>query len=302
MSRTKWPSDPRRGIGGRRGARVSEVSRTTRRMLGVTGALLFCCAELAAQDPGEVLFNRTCVACHTIGGGKLIGPDLRGIAERRAESWIISFVQSSQTVIADGDTAAAALFARYNQLPMPDHPLSDDDVRAIIRFIAGRSEPGATPVRSVDTAPPATADDVQRGQDLFVGWIRFENGGPTCNSCHNASTDVVMMGGSLGKDLTHAFSTLSGPGVRAMIKNNPSAVMRSAFADRQLTEKEVMSLAAFLESVEAQASTSPAYGVRLPLSGLAGLLVLLGLLGLAGAGRAKQGVNQEIFRRQIRST
>ncbi|MFB3130931.1 MAG: cytochrome c family protein, partial [Rhodothermales bacterium] len=76
-----------------------------------------CCTSVFAQDQRETLFNQTCVACHTIGGGKLIGPDLAHVHTRREEAWVIRFVQASQEMIAEGD--ADALFEEYNQLVMP---------------------------------------------------------------------------------------------------------------------------------------------------------------------------------------
>ena len=45
----------------------------------------------------------TCAACHTIGKGKLIGPDLKGITERHEEAWLYSFIKSSQTMVNNGD-------------------------------------------------------------------------------------------------------------------------------------------------------------------------------------------------------
>jgi len=41
-----------------------------------------------AQDAGEQVFNTTCFACHTIGGGRLIGPDLAGVHEKRSQEWL----------------------------------------------------------------------------------------------------------------------------------------------------------------------------------------------------------------------
>ena len=36
-----------------------------------------------------------CNACHSIGEGKKIGPDLKGVTERREEAWLIKFIQSA---------------------------------------------------------------------------------------------------------------------------------------------------------------------------------------------------------------
>ena len=41
----------------------------------------FFCFQVSVQDTGEKIFNETCVACHTIGKGKLIGPDLANIED-----------------------------------------------------------------------------------------------------------------------------------------------------------------------------------------------------------------------------
>ena len=39
--------------------------------------LFFLNINLAAQSEGEQIFKSNCAACHTIGGGKLIGPDAK---------------------------------------------------------------------------------------------------------------------------------------------------------------------------------------------------------------------------------
>ena len=74
---------------------------------------------------GREMF-RVCAACHTIGGGKLIGPDLKGVNERHDEEWLIKFIQNSQEVIASGDETAVKLFEEYNKVTMPPNNLSDD--------------------------------------------------------------------------------------------------------------------------------------------------------------------------------
>ena len=40
--------------------------------------------DVWAQEPGEQLFQASCVVCHSIGDGTRIGPDLAGVPEKRS--------------------------------------------------------------------------------------------------------------------------------------------------------------------------------------------------------------------------
>ena len=143
-----------------------------------------CSTAVFAQDQGETLFNQTCVACHTIGGGRLVGPDLAQVHTRREEAWIVRFVQNSQELIAEGNADAVALFEEYNRLPMPPNAFSDDDVLAIIGYIARRSpaDEALDPDTKVESPADLTVQNVELGRELFVGLVRFENGGAPCNA------------------------------------------------------------------------------------------------------------------------
>lgn len=84
---------------------------------------------------GQELFEAHCKACHHP-TQRLVGPALSGVRERRDPEWIINFVKSSQSMIADGDSTANALFMEFNQIPMPEHPgLSKEEINAIIDYV-----------------------------------------------------------------------------------------------------------------------------------------------------------------------
>ena len=261
---------------------------------------------LYGQDRGEALFNQTCVACHTIGKGRLVGPDLANVHSRREEAWIIRFVQSSQGLIRDQDPDAVALFEEYNRIVMPDHALSADDVRAILGYIARKSPSGAAPAAAAEApseAAPAPAEAVALGQALFVGQQRFVNGGPACNACHTANNEAVLTGGALAKDLTTAYSRLTGPGIRAMVASPPFPPMRVAFEGRPVTDEEIDALVAFLQATDAAQLAEAAHPARTTLvtGGLLGFVLLLGFFTLLGLRRTKRSVNQRIYDRQLKS-
>jgi len=282
-------------------------------VMGVLTILAFTghSQEVRAQEPGEQVFNTTCFACHTIGGGRLVGPDLAGVHDKRSQEWLERFVKSSQSMINDGDVEAVALFEEFNQMPMPDAMLTDEQVRQVLSYIetqstsANASAGVATPAMPVEPAPqePPSEEDIFTGQELFQGNIRLVNGGPACNACHDVRNDAVIGGGILATELTSVFSRMGGAGVKAILGHAPFPVMQAAYQDQELTENEVTALVAFLEYADSeQYNQLPRdYGIGLFLSGAVGAGFLFGIFGFVWRGRKRGSVNQAIYDRQITS-
>ena len=247
-----------------------------------------------------------------MGGGRLIGPDLVGVGERRSTEWLLEFVQSSQSMVARGDPDAVALVAEYSNLVMPDPPLSADDVGDVVEYMlaagsgattAGTATTEQGPTAAiVDEAPSVAA--ISSGRDLFQGSVRLANGGPSCIACHDVVNDAVIGGGSLSVDLTTAYSRLTSAGIRAMLTTPAFPVMQTAYDGRSLNRDEVEVLAAFLWDVDQQSElhTARRYGFRLFVSGSTGAAALFGFFAFVWRGRKRESVNQSIYDRQDHAT
>jgi len=103
----------------------------------------------------EKNFTTICKACHTIGGGKLVGPDLKGITEKMDEAWLIKFIRNSQEMVQSGDPDAVKIWEEYNKIPMPPHPqFSDDQIRDILLYIKNGSKvAGSAEAKPTETKP-----------------------------------------------------------------------------------------------------------------------------------------------------
>ena len=129
-------------------------------LIAVTLKLQSVYAQNAAA--GEKTFKATCNACHSIGKGKIVGPDLLNVNKRRTEKWLISFIRSSQTVVKSGDPVAVKLFNDHNKIPMPDQKLTDVQIKDVLAYIKSKSAP-ATPAKATAATkkpaitPPSTA-------------------------------------------------------------------------------------------------------------------------------------------------
>jgi len=265
----------------------------------VAGVLLR--PDVAQAKTGEELFQSGCNACHTIGGGRLVGPDLLGVSERRTEEWLVEFVQHSQAMVEAGDPIAVEVFEEHNKIAMPDQALTKAEILAVMEYAKTPHVIGAVPP---DEPVALTEEDIVLGQNLFEGSVRLIHGGPACNSCHDVTNDAVIGGGILAKELTTVFSRLGGPGVRAILGSPPFPVMQEAYADEPLTEREVMALVGFLEQADRdKALQQPRdYGIGLFTSGVVGSGILLGLYSLLWRRRKRSSVNQSIYDRQVKST
>ena len=118
-------------------------------------SLIIASAVCANPVPeGKTIFTGRCAACHNV-NKQLIGPALAGVNDRRSIDWIVNFVQSSQTVVKNGDKDAVALFAKFNRIPMPDHKdLTADDIKNVVEYI--KSETITTTSEAAPFAKPAS--------------------------------------------------------------------------------------------------------------------------------------------------
>ena len=119
-------------------------------------------AEADAQR-GQVVFKASCTACHSIGGGKGVGPDLKGVTQLRERTWLARFILEPDKVLAENDLIAVQLLKDYNNIPMPNMGLSAADVASVIDYLDSVSgqppAPTPTPVPSptATTSPTSTA-------------------------------------------------------------------------------------------------------------------------------------------------
>ena len=87
------------------------------------------------NDDGEQIFKTNCISCHTIGGGRLIGPDLEGITKKRKADWLKKWINSSSDFIASGDADAIAIFEEYNKVAMTSFYFEDEDMDALLAYL-----------------------------------------------------------------------------------------------------------------------------------------------------------------------
>jgi mono/diheme cytochrome c family protein len=87
---------------------------------------------------GESLYQTVgCNGCHTVGGGRLTGPDLLGVTERRSLDWFVAIVIDPDSMLRE-DPAARELFAEY-MTPMMNLGVSADEAASLYEYL--RREP-----------------------------------------------------------------------------------------------------------------------------------------------------------------
>ena len=115
--------------------------------------------QLNIRDKGQYIFATHCAACHSIGHGDTIGPDLQGITETRTQEWLTHFIQDPDKLLAENDSLAVSLFEKYGQVQMPNLRLAGEDVSAIIQFLHAAAPVVRSAATRVNAEEPALAPD-----------------------------------------------------------------------------------------------------------------------------------------------
>lgn len=208
----------------------------------------------AAQDAGQ-FFTNNCGACHTIGKGRLTGPDLKDVTKRRERAWLQEFIPAPIKKVEAGDAYVLNLQKEYYGIVMPSLPgLTPALVDGLIDYIekqSGGGQAAATAAEEQPAAPaeaPAAQVDIDVGRALFTGRRRLTSGAPSCMSCHTTMDLDGLAGGKLAPDLTLVGQRLGHrQGLTAWLSAPATPTMASVFATRPLNPSEVKALAAYLD-------------------------------------------------------
>ena len=216
-------------------------------LLRVTSALLLAIAALVAAacvgampdrsetvavDPvvaaGMTTFEEKCAACHTIGGGPLVGPDLAGVTLVRDHAWLTAWVLDPEAFAAlDADAAA------IHTGSMPTLGLGVDEVDEVLAYLDSNSD--------VAPAAPVLAGPRQLAASEFdeASNIYFNR----CAGCHG-----TLRAGATGPNIQPERTLEIGTtGLTTILTNGLPGGMPAWGEAGILTAKEIELMANFVQ-------------------------------------------------------
>lgn len=240
--------------------------------------LVLLIGNVQAQDP-VVFFKSNCTSCHTVGGGRLTGPDLKNIEERRDAAWLQEFILDPPAMINNGDPTAVQLLQDFRGVIMPKvNGVNPGLVQALINLITAESALEKSQFIGLQLSDrPLTAGDVAMGDSLFSGLRAFADGGYACIGCHRTQGLGLLGGGLLGPDLTRVYGRLGGRRALASWLSSPiSPTMQPIFNARPIDGEEILALVAYFESSATELAVITAtQDFHYLLAGLLGTIFLL---------------------------
>ena len=253
------------------GSRLTAFGKSAVVLLVMTGFA-------AGQDTAD-FYKKNCANCHTIGGGRLTGPDLKDVSQRKDRDWLIRFMMDPQAVIDSGDDYAQKILRESRNVPMPKLPgMTRERSEYLLDLIDAESKLEASQFKGIQVSnEPFTDDDRVRGREIFLGRVALEKGGTACIACHDMHDTRALGGGRLGPDLTNVYERLKDrKTLSAWLSAPATETMQPVFSKHPLTSEEIHSLVAYFESSAGQTPADPTTS-RVALL-LIGMLVAAGMV------------------------
>jgi len=232
----------------------------------------------AGQETAD-FFRQNCASCHTIGGGRLTGPDLKDVTTKKDPDWLAQFILNPKAVIDGGDPYAQELVKEARGVVMPTiFGMTRERAESLLKLIETESKLEKSQFAGLQMSDkPFTPAEISRGREFFLGTRPLTNGGPSCISCHSARDIGLLGGGRLGPDLTRAFERLQGrKGLAAWLMAPATPTMQPVFKTHPLQADEILPLVAYLEeSAKVGGEEETVAALNFFLLGLGGTVVSL---------------------------
>jgi cytochrome c2 len=254
--------------------------RRQRRLVSfcLTTLIVVAAASTAeAIDPAKD-FKQNCSSCHTIGGGRITGPDLKDVTARKDRAWLVKYVLDPGTMLDSGDAYALKLLEEARNVRMPNIAgMTLERAESLLNLIEAESKLEKSQFAGIQISNrPFTEADINLGSRLFTGRTRLQNGGAACISCHSVGDLGALGGGKLGPDLTKVFERYEDRRKLGTWLSAPATVtMLPTFREHPMEVEEILPLIAYFQSAatSSEEDTAP--------RGL--VFLLLGMGGAVGA-------------------
>lgn len=217
--------------------------------------LLLVAGAALGADEAASYFRQNCMSCHTIGGGRLVGPDLKDVVARRDRAWLQKFVANPKSFLEGSDPYAAKLKEEARGAVMPNIAgIDENKSAALLDMITAESKLPKSQFAGLNIGDqPFTAADIAGGRAIILGERRLANGGPACISCHHVDNLGALGGGRLAPDLTKVYERMRGRrNLASWLQAPATPTMRPLFLNTSLTNDEIVSLVAYLETTARQ--------------------------------------------------
>lgn len=261
------------------------------RRLLIAVLLALALPRFAAAQVANDFFQQNCSTCHTIGGGRLVGPDLKDAVQQKDREWLEHFIQDPEAVLNSGDPYALQLKKDANGIVMPKMPgVTPQMAEELLNMIEVQSKLPKSSLAGVTVSEqPFTANDVLTGREIFLGKHKLSQGGPPCVSCHTLGSIGGLGGGRLGPDLTLVYKRLGGrKSLGAWLTAPATPTMQSVFRNHSLQSAEILPLLAVFEDSSQQSQPANANSqIKFSLAGIAGALLGLAFMGWVWRGRIR---------------
>lgn len=178
---------------------------------------------------GAALFNQTCVACHTIGGGDRTGPDLKDVGKRREKAWLAKWLKDP-IGMGQTDPIGKELLAKFKNVPMPAPGFNDKQIDDVLAYI--ETESAKPPV--LVPMPTLPAAEFEAAKQVYFA---------RCAGCHG-----TLRAGATGPKITPDVTrTRTLEVLEGILTNGTAAGMPAWGKEGILTADEIKQMAKFVQ-------------------------------------------------------